>query len=364
MRYRVSTEVPYSQVAITPDAKLLVTNYQGLFRLTAQGELDSSFSQIGYAPAGGLVRTMALQSDGAVILAGTFLNGFGVKRLTADGSPDGTFSRDGVAQALMGPSSDTAMHSAIQADGKIVVVGGSQRGFEVARYLTTGQLDPSFAADGQLTISFGEQYYDSLATAVVVQSDGRIVVSGWLRESGNQTTTSRMGVVRLGSDGTLDTSFSADGLQVSEGGGYAEANSLVLQPDRKLVIAGFWNDRATLWRLNADGSFDTRFSGDGVVSMATEASTINRIVLQPDGKILAAGFVRPSSFLTTSYASVLMVARFNANGSLDTSFGTNGKMVDPGNRLRTADDIALAPDGSFTVSAMRTFIARHSSPVS
>lgn len=350
-RVRVPVNLDYASSNIVPlsDGRLLVSNYQGVLALTSQGTLDVSFDGDGIVFANGTVQAMTRQSDGAILLGGYFLNGFAVKRLQANGATDSTFSGDGVAMAIMGPSNDTATHSSMQADGKIVVVGGGFLGFEIARYLANGQLDADFSGDGLVTISFGEEFYDIRATSVVIQADGRVVVAGSMRESNNSSTYSRMALVRLNVDGTLDTSFANDGVRMTELTGVAEANSVLMQPDGKIVVAGMWNDHATVLRFNSDGSYDNRFSGDGIVSMATDASVISSIVLQPDGRILAAGNVRPSSFITTSYASVLMMARFNSNGSLDSSFGINGKMVDPSSPQRSADDVSLLPDGRFVV---------------
>ena len=352
----VGQDIVTSSVVPLDDGRLLVSNYQGLLALNSAGVLDTTIDGDGVVFANGSVRAMARQGDGAILLAGSFQSGFGVKRLLANGTTDTSFSADGVAGAPMGASVDSAVHSALQADGKIIVVGGDQRGqFQIARYLTDGGLDTSFSTDGLLTIQFGEQYYYGMANAVAVQSDGRIVLAGTLRENNNPTTYSRIGLARLNIDGSLDSSFSGDGLVISELTGSAEASSMLVQPDGRIVVAGAWNDSATLWRFNSDGSYDTRFSGDGVTSMASVGTLISSIVLQPDGRILAAGYQRPSSFLNTGFGSVLMVARFNANGSLDSTFGVKGKMLDPGSRQRTADDIVLLPDGRFAVVGDTTF---------
>lgn len=360
-RVRVPVNIDYASSDIVPLAsgRLLVSNYQGVFALDSQGVVDTSFGVNGVAVSNGTVQAMVVQSDGAIVLSGNFLYGFAVKRLLADGSADTTFSRDGIAVAAMGPSSDTAMHSALQPDGKIVVVGGGQRGYNVARYLSDGQLDTSFSEDGLTNISLGDEFYDAMATAVALQSDGRIVIAGWIRESNSANTSSRMGVIRLNIDGTLDSNFSLDGIQLSELTGYAEAHSVLVQPDGKIVVAGHANGYATLLRLNGDGTYDTRFSGDGVVAMATSESYISSIVLQPDGRILAAGFQRPSNN-NGSFGSILMMARFNANGALDPTFGVNGKMIDPANLQRTADDVVLLPDGRFVVVGDYSFYRQNS----
>lgn len=360
-RVRVPVSIDYASSDIVPLAsgRLLVSNYQGVFALDSQGVVDTSFGVNGRAVSSGTVQAMVVQSDGAIVLVGYFLYGFGVRRFLADGSADTSFSRDGIAVAAMGPSNDTAMHSALQPDGKIIVVGGGQRGYNVARYLPDGQLDTSFSEDGLTNISLGDEFYDAMATAVALQSDGRIVIAGWIRESNSANTSSRMGVIRLNIDGTLDSGFSSDGIQLSELTGYAEAHSVLVQPDGKIVIAGHANGYATLLRLNGDGTYDTRFSGDGVVAMATSDSYISSIVLQPDGRILAAGFQRPSNN-NGSFGSILMMARFNSNGSLDSTFGVKGKMIDPANLQRTADDVVLLPDGRFVVVGEYSFYRQNS----
>lgn len=349
-RVRVPVSLDYASSDVVPLAsgRLLVANYQGVIALDSQGAIDTSFGINGSAVSGGTVEAMVVQSDGAIVLAGYFLYGFAVKRLTPVGTPDTSFSRDGIAVAAMGPSNDTAMHSTLQPDGKILVVGGGQRGYNVARYLPNGLLDTSFSEDGLTNIGLGDEFYEATATAVALQSDGRIIIAGTLRESNNPTTTSRMGVIRLAIDGTLDLSFSSDGILVSELTGYAEATSMLVQPDGKIVVAGNANSHATLLRLNSDGTYDTRFSGDGIVAMATIESYISSIVLQPDGRILAAGRQVPLNN-NSRFGSILMMARFNSNGSLDSTFGVSGKMIDPSSLQRTADDVVLLPDGRFVV---------------
>ncbi len=199
----------------------------------------------------------------------------------------------------MGPSVDTAMHSALQADGRIVVVGGSQFGFAIARYLVDGQLDTSFSGDGLQVVSFGDQYFEAQANSVVLQNDGKIVVAGWVRQPLGPNFYSRMAMARLNGDGSLDTGFSGDGLLVLEQGHFAEANSVILQPDGKIVVGGVLDDFATLIRLNIDGTLDTSFSGDGLVSMASVGTLFSSLALQPDGRILASGQMRPHSFAST-----------------------------------------------------------------
>ena len=133
--YSASSNIPTGQVFVLADQRLVVTSYYSVMRLTSSGQLDTTFDNDGVASASGLIRSAARQSDGAIILGGTFNGMFGVKRLLADGLADSSFSFDGLAVSPMGNSSDTATHSAMQSDGRIIVVGSSQLKFAVAPLL-------------------------------------------------------------------------------------------------------------------------------------------------------------------------------------------------------------------------------------
>ncbi len=348
VRVSVGNDVTGGQVIPLADGGILVSNYRSVLALDSNGNLNPDFGTGGIAWANGTVGGMARQSDGAILLAGAFQRGFAVKRLLADGTPDDSFSKDSVALLVMGLSLDVANHSALQSDGKIIVAGSNSQGFAIARYLPNGTLDSSFSGDGLLELNFGDEFYDSAATAIAAQSDGRIIVTGWVREENNSFISSRMVVARLNVDGSLDLSFAEDGFLLTDLPGYAQANTVLVQPNGKVVVAGSWNDRATIMRLNSNGTYDTQFSTDGIASMVTEGSTISSIALQPDGRILAAGSTRPY-FSNPYYSSILLLTRFNVNGSIDTTFGARGKVVDATSRQRTADDMVLLPDGSFVV---------------
>ena len=182
----------------------------------------------------------------------------------------------------------------LQSDGKIVVAGvsfGSFEVFAVVRYTSTGSEDATFSGDGKVTTAIGSS--QDQARSVVLQSDGKIVAAG-LSDNGSNYD---FAVVRYNTDGSLDTTFSDDGKLITAVGlGTDFANSVVLQSDGKIVAAGYSynvsSEDFTVVRYNNDGSLDTTFSGDGIVTTAVGAGSDfgYSVAMQSDGKIVTAGY--------------------------------------------------------------------------
>ena len=295
-------------VAIQPDGKFLLAGSIGggsaatpvLARYNSNATLDTSFGfgeGIFYDPFRQF-NAVAIQTDGKIVVAG----GDGFLRYNTDGS----FDLAGVASGV----NVNAM--AIQPDGKLVVAGYSfvsnDLEFAVARFNANGTLDGSFDGDGIVVTPMGTTL--DMATALAIQSDGRIVIAG---QAGNT-----FAAARYNPDGSLDTSFNFDGkvttpVDTSFNGGKA----LAIQPDGKIVVAG----DSALVRYNTDGSLDTSFAGDGIA--LTTLSVGNGMAIQPDGKILVAG----SSLNADTFEEDFAVGRYNADGSLDASYGNGGKVT-------------------------------------
>jgi uncharacterized delta-60 repeat protein len=297
--------------------------------------------------------SIALQSDGKIVAAGYFYTeatnyDFTVVRYNTDGSLDTSFSGDGIVTTDITGSFDFASSIAIQSDGKIVVAGYAFKfgfyDFAVVRYNTDGSLDTSFSGDGIVTTAIGD--VDDLVTSVLLQSDGKIVAAGYTYDG----ATIDFAVVRYNTDGSLDTTFNAgviDGIVTTGiGASQAVAESIALQSDGKIVAAGYAgasgvNDFAVV-RYNTDGSLDTSFSGDGIVTTAIGAfdDRSYSIALQSDGKIITAG----SSSLSSYYNFALV--RYNADGTLDTSFNGDGIVTtDLGDFDDIVTSVVLQSDG-------------------
>jgi uncharacterized delta-60 repeat protein len=183
-----------------------------------------------------------VQSDGKIVAAGYSYNGsnfdFAVVRYNTNGSLDTTFDTDGKVTTAIGSGTDAAYSVVLQSDGKIVVAGNSRIGsnddFAVVRYNTNGSLDTTFDTDGKVTTAIGSGTDE--ARSVVVQSDGKIVAAGYSDNGPNFD----FAVVRYNTNGSLDTTFDTDGkVTTAVGLGDDEAYSVVLQSDGKIVAAGY-----------------------------------------------------------------------------------------------------------------------------
>jgi uncharacterized delta-60 repeat protein len=243
---------------------------------------------------------------------------------------------------------------AIQKDGKIVVTGSAHNGtnddIALARYNVDGTLDTSFGEDGKVTTDFG---YDEGGADIALQTDGKIVVAG---TTDYVTIDAQFILARYNTDGSLDTSFDEDGrvkfgfISLQDDFGSAVA----LQADGKIVIAGYaytgLNFDFALARLNPDGSLDSSFDGDGrVTTDIRDTDFINAIAIQSDGKIVVAG----GDF--HGEENDIALARYNRDGSLDVKMDVDGLVAtDIGGDFDEARDVAVQPDGKI-VSAGTTY---------
>jgi uncharacterized delta-60 repeat protein len=265
---------------------------------------------------------------------------FGIIRLDASGALDTSFSGDGkttVAFDLGQGLGDRARAVAIQGDGKILVGGTADTAvsggtdFAVARLNADGTLDTSFGDDGKVTVPFdlaGAGSEDRLLD-LAVQGDGSIVLAGYATASASGSDTD-CAVARLLPDGTLDSSFDGDGKVVFDfglGGVLFDACvASAIQPDGKIVLAGYAGNSAfQRWgvaRLSSNGTLDSSFDGDGKATIAVDTFDLAEdLAIQGDGRIVIVG---DSAGLSGS--PDIGVARLLPDGSLDPSFDGDGTM--------------------------------------
>ena len=258
---------------------------------------------------------------------------------------DTSFDSDGKVITSFG-GYDFAYAVAIQADGKIVAAGSTtvNDDFALSRYNTDGTLDTSFDTDGKLTTNFGGRDF---ANSVAIQADGKIVVAGW-----SEIQNSDFALARYNTDGSLDTSFDTDGKLTTAVGDSGQGNSAALQTDGKIVVAGsgFVNNVSefALARYNTDGSLDTSFDSDGKL-MTSVGDNYNSdgvsAAIQIDGKIVVAG---PSE---ANGVTDFGLARYNTDGTLDTSFDSDGKLtINFGGSDEAAFSVAIQPDGKIVAA--------------
>ncbi len=329
-------------LALRPDGKLVAAGESrgdlALARYKPNGSLDPSFGGDGRVVTSALfdlfgARALAPQPDGKLVVVGGGSNGdFELARYNPDGSLDKSFGKGGKVNTVLGDD-DEANAVVLQPDGKLIAAGQS---FALARYNANGALDPSFGTGGKVTTPFGSDY--AVAFALVLQPDGKLVAAGDTETGSNH----EFALARYNPDGSLDPSFGTGGkVTTAFSGDLHGAYSLVLQPDGKLVAGGYIagpNYGAALARYNADGSLDPSFGGDGRVTTALFGA--DALVLQPDGKLLATG----------GSPDGLALARYNPDGSLDTSFNRTGEVTTKIRSHAAAQALALQPDGKLVAA--------------
>ncbi|MCG3165513.1 MAG: hypothetical protein POELPBGB_01281 [Bacteroidia bacterium] len=335
------------------------------YSFAQDGSLDLTFDTDGRVTTSlgtfdDAARSMALQSDGKILVAGhSYGNSdydFAVVRYNSDGSLDNTFGTGGIVTTPIGSGDDFAKSIAIQSDGKIVVAGYSYNGtidvMALARYNTNGTLDNTF--DGNGTLTTVEGIYAEYAQSVAIQSDGKIVVAGGMDNLGGMDVR----VARYNTDGSLDNTFDTDGLVLTAvTANYSDyANAVKIQSDGKIVVAGFSNSGLhadyMLLRYNTDGSLDNTFDSDGIVTNAIWGTTneyANALAIQDDGKLLVTGNTGNSYY-------DFVTLRYNTDGSLDATFDNDGvAIIDWGTLtdIGQATAILVQSDGDIVVAGLR-----------
>jgi uncharacterized delta-60 repeat protein len=387
------------------------------------GTLDQSFGKSNDGTPDGMVsfsigagndhaRATLVQADGKILVLGSSTStgstgaNIVVQRFNADGTLDTTFgadgnsdgSPDGVVSLDLGAGSDEGRAIALQADGKIVIAGthtasDNSKNIVVARLSSAGKLDAGFGADGNSdgtpdgVVSVSLSAGDDVANAVAIQHDGKILVAGTAASGAD----SNIAVARLNSDGSLDAAGfgvgnsdgSPDGVvTLSLGAGSEEAVAIALQSDDRIVVAGNSSSlggskNIVVARLNPDGELDQFFGSandgtpDGVVNVnlsQNDDDVASALAIQANGQILVAGKTGPAG--NTNAA----VARLNADGDVDTSFGAGSTDGTPdgsvalslGNGSDELSAIAVDADGKIVVvgsttstgSTSNVFVAR------
>ncbi|MEI7801624.1 MAG: T9SS type A sorting domain-containing protein [Bacteroidota bacterium] len=267
------------------------------------------------------------------------------------GDLDSTFNSNGIVTANSGVDNNEVYSVALQTDGKIVVAGYSVNNVynvSISRYNSDGTIDNTFATGGVYTILIGGE---SLANSVAIQTDGKIVVGGY---SIGSSTSNDFLIMRLNSDGTLDNSFGTNGVVTTDFNGTGDVvNGISIQADGKIVAAGYATPSGggatdmAVARYNSNGTLDTGFSGDGkvIATMGTAFSEAWTCIIQPDQKIIAGGMCENS----TDYDFAMV--RYNTDGTPDNSFGTSGIVItDPEGYDEEIYSLAVQSDGKIVAA--------------
>ena len=393
-------------VAMQQDGKIVVAGSAtisgvdrfAIARFNADGTLDTTFNASSLTQPGTVTTTIentagpcvaqsvAIQQDGKIVVAGYADlgsgNRFAVARFNTDGTLDTTFNpapapQPGTVSTTIDndPTSNTGSSVVIQQDGKIVVAGnaviGSETRFAVARFNTDGTLDTTFnpaPAPQPGTVSTTvDNSATSVGFSVAMQQDGKIVIAGYAVIGSGVL----FGAARFKADGTLDTTFNAGGVQPGTVTTTIDNDptsntdlSVAIQQDGKIVVAGSSvigsENRFAVARFNVNGTLDTTFNASSPTQPGTVTTTIDNnsssvgvsVAIQQDGKIVEVGYTALGGIVGR-----FAVARFNTNGTLDTTFNAGG--IQPGTVSTTIENapgtciaqaVAIQQDGKIVAA--------------
>ncbi len=303
------------------------------------GTLDAGFGTGGITTMpNGVPESVAVQPDGKIVVVGhdPYVAAFLVARYNANGTPDAGFGNGGIVQTPIGSAGLVESYAlALQPDGKILAGGRAYSNvyyMTIARYAPDGSLDPTFGNGGVAMLNLGD--VGAWLSCLAVQTDGKIVAIG-----ATGSGAYRFAVARFNADGSVDGTFGSGGFVITEIGYHSMARAGALQPDGKIIAAGHSTDsgpnRFVVARYNADGSLDASFGSGGIV-LTPEGQVITSVALQGDGKIVATG----------TGSGAFTVVRYATNGSLDATFGGTGIVtVRTGPNGGEANGVAVQADG-------------------
>ncbi len=242
------------------------------------------------------------------------------------GSLDDNFNGNGlVVTGSSNGVNDNGRAVLVQDDGKIILAGLSEGRIGLIRYNEDGSLDDSFGSNGIVITTHGNDNIYGVGAAI--QNDQKILVGGQVSTS----SSSKYSVARYNPDGSLDLTFGNDGIAIADGTGDDHGRALCLQADGKILVGGYsvfinlFTFEFSIQRFNPDGSVDPTFGTDGLAHINNQGclNELKSIAIQEDGKIVAVG----QSYLQNGDNAEFAVIRFNINGTPDTSFNSTGMVL-------------------------------------
>lgn len=356
-------------VAVQSDGKIVVAGAASvsddydlaLIRYNPDGSLDPGFGAGGKAiiPAGAVftgLNAIRIQSDGKIVMAGFPYNGtdgdIALWRTNADGSLDPSFGTGGkITTDVMGY--DGGYDLLLQTDGKILVAGGSGRGFVLVRYLPEGGLDTAFGIGG-IAVDDGN-FLSVTRDGIVLQPDQKIVVAGVYS---NWPSPADFVLARYDLNGGIDATFGAGGKTVittgvSTGNLSGSPGVLMLRSDGKIEAAAVLTQNGTngliLAHYLAGGNLNTS-NGSGSMEVTAPGAApdgAQAVAIQSDDKIVAVGSVAGDNG-----TSDLALNRFNRDGSPDGMFGVNGKIITDFGKGEEGRAVVIQPDGKIVVAGL------------
>jgi uncharacterized delta-60 repeat protein len=356
-----------SAIAVQPDGKIVVAGTTNVFapasaflvtRYNADGSLDQGFGIGGKATAvdGGNASALAVQADGKIVVAGSAHGDFALARFTTSGALDAGFGAGGQVTTDFFGRNDSAAAVAIDGNGRIVVAGIARASdlpdFALARYNSDGSLDVTFGTGGTVTTDYFGR--NDGAAAVAVDGSGKIVAAGFAFSGPFPSV--EFALARYNPDGSRDATFGTDGRVTTDFGAWESARALAIEPDGKIVLAGASAvfqpppggfDDFALARYNADGNLDATFGAGGKVTTRFPGAFAEGagLAIQPNGKLIVVGSAAAAGVIDFA------LARYDAAGNLDPGFGTGGQLTtDFAGGADFGQAVALQADGAIVVA--------------
>ncbi len=320
--------------------------------------LDESFGSDGlvtteFGSADAQINAVKIQADGKIVAVGVDDAGLNRKvaiaRYNTNGTLDNSFNNDGKITTDIGTGGDEGHALLIQVDGKIIIggftVNGTNSDFLIVKYNSDGSFDTDFGINGVVTTDFGTD--NDYALSAIVQSDGKIVLAGYSTVSSDEV----FALARYNVEGSLDSSFGTDGKVTTLIGFEARAYSITLQSDGKIVAVGDTYGGFAVARYNTNGSLDNSFSNDGIeiTSFSGDQMGARGVGITADGKIAVGGYLYEDVGGGLLYG-VFALAQYNSNGTLDTNFGISGKVTTiVANDFATAFGLMIQANGQIVM---------------
>jgi uncharacterized delta-60 repeat protein len=360
----VRGEVDYcGDIAITDDGTIFITGrtymssmlsyYAFISCHNADGTMKDSFGNNGvivvpFDDTEVYPNSIRILHDKSILVSGSTPTKLFILKFKENGAPDTTFGSDGrVIISISDTISCGGAYLAIQEDEKLLLAGycirNSNSNLLLFRFNTDGTIDPIFGTGGIVETDLGGW---EAGTSVAIQNDKKIVLSGYSTSNENNDFI----LLRFNSDGTPDHSFGESGVVYANLMGQGTCKSVVVQPDRMILQGGTLNNDFVLVRYTPEGKRDVNFGDQGIVMtdlVYYEDAEANDIALQPDGKILVAG-----NAVWFADLVLLILNRYNKDGTLDTDFGYNGSAEWLSEQYKWAygQAVALQPDNKIIVT--------------
>ncbi len=334
----------------------LMLTWTTLAHADGPGDLDTTFNGTGVVTtsigAVAATKSVAVYSDDKIVAAGFSSSGgngpnFAVVRYLEDGQRDDTFNDTGIVTTSVGGDFESGTSVAIQSDDKIVVVGytesNNKDNFALVRYTITGSLDTDFKNNGIVTTAISDN--DDWATSVALQPDEKIIVSGTANENSGDNGYSA--IVRYNSNGDLDLDFNGTGIVTGPIG-----TDVAIQPDGRIIVAGSYKIAPSKYKFGVmrhtiSGTVDTAFGNAGVITtpIGNASDYGNSVAIQPDGKIVVAGTSEKNDALNQNIA----IVRYTGDGNLDPTFNGTGIITTSIGDTASGWSVNIQSDGKIVV---------------